>query len=146
MAAKFKYKAQISEDGKLEKIFGSRGFYQDLKLFAGKSVWIEISRFTKTRSEQQNKFYFGNYVESQIECFKEFWGENYTKEQVHDWNKANIFCEEKLVGDEVIKVPRSSTESSTIEWEEALERGRQFFLSTFDWQLPYPLQQEEFKF
>lgn len=146
MAAKFRYKADVDENGKIVKVYNKRGMEEDLKIFKGKSIWIDISKFTKTRSQRQNDFYWHWYVESQIDCFKEFWGANFTKEQVHDWNKANIFCEEHLVGDEVIKVPVSSTEKSTIEWELCLEKGREFFLDKFDWQLPYPKQQPELDF
>ena len=57
-----------------------------------------------------------------------------------------MFCEEKLVGDEVIKMPRSSTGLSTIGWEGCLDVGRQFFLSRFNWQLPFPEQQSMMNF
>lgn len=100
----------------------------------------------KIRSNEQNSFYFGCFIYSQIDCFKERWGELFSVSQVHDWNKANVWCKEIIVGDEVQKIPDTSTNKTTAEWEERLEMCRQFFLLKFDWALPIPQTQEEIKF
>lgn len=100
----------------------------------------------KQRTTLQNSFYFGAFIYSQIDCFKERWGEILDVKQVHDWNKSNIWCEEKIVGDEVVKIPASSSEKSTVEWEERLEKCRQFFIFNFDWELPLPEQQQTIKY
>lgn len=100
----------------------------------------------KIRSNEQNGFYFGVFVYSQIDCFKERWGEIFTVSQVHDWNKSNVWCKEIIVDDEVQKIPDTSTNKTTKEWEERLEMCRQFFMLKFGWSLPVPLTQEEIKF
>lgn len=137
------YKLDIDSNGRIDKFHNKRGFEIDLKLFAGLSVELSIKKWKKTRTDRQRKFYFGNYVESQIECFMEYWGGHFTKDQVHDWNKSNIFCEEKLIGDEVIKIPRNSSDLSTMEFEASLELGRIWFKQHFNWTLPVPEQQSE---
>lgn len=100
----------------------------------------------KQRTTLQNSFYWGAFIFSQMDCFLERWGEIMDKEQVHDWNKNNIWCKEKVVGDEVVKIPASSTENDTIEWENRLEKCRQYFILNFDWQLPVPETQETIKY
>lgn len=143
MATKeLKYKFIISEQGDI-KIIDRPQFVKDMqRMFAG-SVAIGVFRAPKKiRSNAQNGFYFGCFIYEQIECFKERWGEILDREQVHDWNKANVWCEEKVIGDEIIKIPGSSTSKTTAEWEERLEKCRQYFLLNFDWTLPLPNEQK----
>jgi hypothetical protein len=106
---------------------------------------VTIAKYKKKRSNNQNRFYFGNFIASQIECFQERWGETYRQEQVHDWNKANFWADSHINEDtgEVIMKPASSTDNNTIEWEEKLEKIRQWFRQNMDWELPFPLQQTE---
>lgn len=100
----------------------------------------------KQRTNKQNNFYWGAFIFSQIDCFLERWGEMMDVKQVHDWNKSNVWCKEVVVGDEVIKIPASSTDNDTIDWENRLEKCRQYFLLNFDWGLPVPLQQTEINY
>lgn len=126
-------------DGRLQKnVSGS--IAKDLKRYEGKRVKITIEKARVKRSNQQNRFYHGYFLQSQIDCFKERWGEIYTKEQIHDWNKANIWCEEKVDEEtgEIFKIPGSSTSQSKMSFEDKLEMCRQFFINKFDWNLPYP--------
>lgn len=39
--------------------------------------------------------------------------------------------------------PCSSTDYSTVEWEERMEGIRQWFRQTWEWELPFPEQQSE---
>lgn len=99
----------------------------------------------KIRTNLQNSFYFGVFIFEQIDCFKERWGEILSPSQVHDWNKSNVWCKEVVVGDEIIRIPDSSANKTTVEWEERLEQCRQFFMINFDWPLPFPNSQTEIK-
>lgn len=146
MARELTYTATVT-DGKL-KIFGRKGFDEDIKDFEGEKVSIKIKKYVKSRSNQQNKFYFGNFMQSQIDCFKEFWGETYDKEQMHHWNKSMFWADEVVNEDtgEVFKKPSSSTSQSTIQWEEKLEKCRQWFRIKFSWELPFPEKQSEIEF
>lgn len=115
------------------------------KLFPDNDVEIVgiFRKPVKQRTTKQNGFYFGVFVYSQIDCFLERWGEIMDVKQVHDWNKSNVWCKEKIVGDEVVKIPASSTENDTIDWENRLEKCRQYFILNFDWALPIPNTQTE---
>ncbi len=114
-----------------------------LNEFRGKNVTLTVERKYNKRSNQQNKFYFGCIIEEEIQCFKEFWGEIYTKDQIHEWNKTMFWAEEKIVNDEVVKKPCSSTPFTTVQWEEKIELIRQWFYLKFEWVMPLPNQQTE---
>ena len=103
-------------------------------------VTVEIKSRRKPRSLAQNDFYWGYFLQYQIDCFAEYWGEKYDKKQVHDWNKQNFFGETKVIEKtgEIIRVPGSSSNQSTIEFEEKLEKIRQWFMLNFEWQIPLP--------
>lgn len=113
---------------------------ENLPGFNDKRVKIVIERAKVKRSDNQNRFYWGYIIPSQIDCFKEMWGEIYDAEQLHDWNKANVWYEEKVNDDtgETFKIPSSSTKVSKYEFEQRLEKLRQFFELSFSWKLPYP--------
>lgn len=113
--------------------------------FNGKRVSITIEKLKKTRSNPQNKYYWGVVVLCQQECFLERWGEIWDKDEVHDWNKNNIWHTEIIDNDtgEVIKKPGSSKAKTTVEFEERLEKLRQKFEIDFEWRIPLPNEQIE---
>lgn len=147
MANELIYTANVNEAGEL-KIINRKGFDQDMQAFAGQRLILRIKKYRRSRSNKQNRFYFGNFMQSQIDCFKERWGYSYNKDQVHDWNKNNFWAEDHVDEDtgEVIKLPTSSTDYSTVEWEEKLDVIRTWFQEKFDWPLPFPEQQADLEF
>lgn len=111
-----------------------------------KGRWlVTIERYFPQRTSSQNRFYFGNFIPAQIECFEENWGETYSKEQMHDFNKLYFFGTEKAIEEtgEIIKIPESSTKQTTVSWEVKLEKARQWFRQSFNWELPMPNEQLE---
>lgn len=132
----------LVKDGRLQKNVSER-IANDLRQYEDKYVIIEIERRRSKRSDLQNAYYFGCVVEEQMACFKERWGEIYSKNQVHDWNKANIFCTEHIdsATGEIFKIPGSSASKNKMEFEERMEQIRQFFWNRFEWQIPLPNQQ-----
>ena len=105
----------------------------------GKRFRITLALFRNTRSLRQNRYYFGVVVAQQQACFLERWGEVWDKNEVHDWNKANIFCKE-LVNEatgEIIRKPQSSIRTIS-EFEERMEKLRQKFELDFEWRIPLP--------
>lgn len=59
MTREITYKFDIDKDGKVAKIHNKRLFDQDLKMFAGKSIKVKLSRWTKQRSLPQLRYYMG---------------------------------------------------------------------------------------
>ncbi len=126
------------KNGKLQANI-TRSILKALEGLEGKRVVITINKVKKTRSNQQNRFYWGCVIEIQQQCFLERWGEIFSVEQTHDWNKNNIWHTEKVIEEtgEVVKIPGTSV-VTTVEFEERLEKLRQFFWLNFEWKVPLP--------
>jgi hypothetical protein len=105
-------------------------------------VTITIKTRRKARSLPQNSFYWGYFLQFEIDAFLEFWGEKYDKMQIHEWNKQNFLGDVKVIEKtgEIVRLPGSSKELNTIEFEEKLEDIRQWFRMNFEWEIPYPEQ------
>lgn len=132
----------VSEDGKLQKNVTLK-ILAFLLLYIGKRVKITIELVRNTRSHRQNRYYWGVVVIYQIDCFRERWGAEFDKDQVHDWNKANIWFTEFIDEEtgEIFKIPDSSANKTVGEFEERLEKLRRFFLEKFEWTIPLPNEQ-----
>lgn len=119
--------------------------YQEIKLAFGDGdkVSVEIKSRRKPRSLKQNDFYWGYFLQFEIDCFKEFWGDIYDKKQIHDWNKQNFLGDVRAIEStgEIVRLPGSSKELSTVEFEAKLDEIRQWFSLNFEWEIPYPQEQ-----
>jgi hypothetical protein len=145
MAQQITFTIEKKEDGTFANTNALNKHLQSLE--SGR--WsISIKRYRKQRSDKQNAFYWSNFIPSEVDCFKEFWGETYTLEQIHEWNKVNFFGEQQVIEatGEVVRIPESSSAQTTVEFEEKLERCRQWFRQNFSWELPFPLQQTEMNY
>ena len=115
----------------------------DLKLHNGKKVQIIIKRVSGTRSDRENRYYWGCVIMAQIDCFLERLGEVWDKDEVHDWNKSNVWHSltfNKATG-EMIKKPGSSKTKTKMEFEERLTKLRQDFERDWDWIIALPNEQ-----
>jgi hypothetical protein len=103
-------------------------------------VTITIASRRKPRSLEQNDFYWGYFLQFQIDCFAEFWGEVYDKKQIHDWNKQNFLGDVRVIEStgEIVRLPGSSASLGTVEMEVKLDDIRQWFRMNFNWEIPYP--------
>lgn len=138
MANKLELYSTVLEGAKFEKNAKSKILAFLLKSI-GKHIKITIELVKNTRSHRQNRYYWGCVIQEQIDCFKERWGEIYDKDQVHDWNKSNIWNTEYIDEStgEIFKIPGTS-KVSTVEFELRLEKLRQFFELKFEWKIPLP--------
>lgn len=127
------------------RITDRKGFDQDMQSLEGTKLTIKIKKYHKQRSNNQNRFYHGNFIPAQIEVFYDMWGERYRPDQVHEWNKVHFFGEQRVIEatGEVVFTPASTTSQSTLEFEESLEKCRQWFRQNFEVELPFPSQQSE---
>jgi hypothetical protein len=71
MSQKFAYKADVNEEGKIEKIHNKRAFDVELQQFKGKSIRIEISKWTKKRTLPQLRYYRGSLLLQVIDALVE---------------------------------------------------------------------------
>lgn len=108
--------------------------------FEGKDVSITIKKKRKTRSNSQNQYYWGVVLELTIDAIKKEWGEIWDKDNAHEFLKSRFLYYEKYNENtgEIIKTPKSTTECSTVEYEEYLSQCRQFLKEWFNTDIPLP--------
>ncbi|MGV3698294.1 hypothetical protein [Flavobacterium sp.] len=135
------------QDGKLTK---NRELVVDaINTYEGKKVTVTIERFYKKRSNKQNNYYWGVIVEHWMRIIREYWGEIWEIDEVHEFLKGNLNYD-VLVDDstgelatnpqtnEVIRKPKSTTKNTTFTQEEYHEAARQLAWEMFQYTIPLP--------
>ena len=107
-------------------------------------IIITIQDYIKKRSLLSNGYYWKGVIEHQQIAIYELWGERWSKERVHDFNKLYFFGEEKLNENtgEVIRVPGTSVVGQE-KFSEAIEMLKQYFSLNFNYEIPEPGEQME---
>lgn len=105
---------------------------------------MEIKEKKKKRSNSQNSYYFGVIVTMVCLRFRDL-GHDVDLQNTHDFLKANFNYKEivKPETGEVLKIPLKTSELSTIEFSEYIERVIRFGAEFLDIQIPYPNEQME---
>ena len=119
-----------------------------IKSFEGANIVITIEKRRKKRSNNQNSFYHAVIIPLMQDAFKDAWGEHYSAIEVHEALKAK-YCYKEQINEstgEILQMPSSTTNLSTIEWEEYIDKIRAFALEWFNTVLPYPNDQVELTF
>lgn len=111
-----------------------------IKSFEGKEVLITLEKATKQRSNSQNAYYWGVLIVILQNCFKEHWGEIWSKEETHDFCKMQFNFIERINEStgEIVRVPKSTTENTTTAQEELHSEIRNFIFEWFNVQVPLP--------
>ena len=106
------------------------------KSFEGKDVIVTIEKRKSKRSEQQNKYYLGCVIMDEIDCIRKEWGEIWSKDDMHSFNKIYFFGDEKVIEatGELIKIPKSSITTKS-DFSEAIEKIKQFFQLQFNYRI-----------
>ncbi len=107
--------------------------------FEGKRIKVTLSKFKRQRSRRQNAYYWGVIVVHVFDMFVEH-GNDVSKDDVHQFLKSEIgklYKEIEGPGGEVHTIIRSSTELSTVEWEDYTEKCRAWAAS-IGRQIPLP--------
>ena len=86
----------------------------------GKGVEVSIGREQKTRSGKQNRYYWSVCVH----IISEFTG--YNKLETHELMKSLFLKEYKRIGNQETPIIKSTTELTTIEFEEYIEQVKQW--------------------
>lgn len=117
----------------------------DLSEFNNKEVVVTIEEKKPFMSNDQRAFYWSGFLDSEVECFEEFYGMQFSKKQIHQWNHEHFFRVEvhNSTTDEIESFPiESTTRYTTREWEKKLDEIRAKFEEAFNWKLPYPERDE----
>ncbi|RBA36112.1 hypothetical protein [Elizabethkingia anophelis] len=112
--------------------------------FEGKDIQIIFKRKYKKRTNNENAFYWGVWIPILQRAVRDTWGEVRDPGEVHEIIKIACNYEEKpnITTGEFIRVPKSSTQLNTYEWEfEFKQKVRQFALDFFNIVLPEPDEQ-----
>ena len=114
-----------------------------IRAFEGKIVDLTIRRATKQRSENQNRYYWGVIVPIWQDLLLKEWGELRNKEYTHEFLKANCGYEERVneATGEILRVPKSTTENTTVEQEEYHTACRLLAHDMFGVEIPLPNEQ-----
>lgn len=108
--------------------------------FNGKDVIISIYLAEKTRSNEQNAYYWGVIITMWQDILKDNWGEYYSKEYTHEFLKYNLNYKENinLNTDVILRVVKSTTQNTTTDQEEYCEKCRRLALDMFNVVIPLP--------
>jgi len=107
----------------------------------GKELVITIERKFSKRTTQSNRYYW-LLITMISERFREL-GNDCTKDDIHCFMRSKFCFKEILQGDEVLQLPKSTTELTKSEMSEYIEKIKIFAASSLDLILPEPNQQLE---
>ena len=130
------------DDGRLH-IYNRNAFVSLLKNFDGKEIKITIERKKKTRSNQQNRYYWGCIIPAIQQGLFETQGEWISIYEVHEFLKQN-FNYKEIVNDktgEVLRLGITTTDKSALEFEEYMDKCRQFADEYLNIIIPLPNEQ-----
>lgn len=111
-----------------------------IKHFEGKKVEITIKEKRKYRSSPQNAYYFGVIIPLAVNAIYNEWGEVWSKDKTHEFFKNRFLFEEKVNEEtsEIIQIPKSTTENTTLEQEEYHTKCVEFLKEWFNVTVPLP--------
>ena len=110
-----------------------RNYLYSLK---GQQVEVVVRLPRKDRSIPENKYYFGVVVH----LISEHTG--YTPEEVHEFLKLKFLSKIIVLAGKDERIPRSSTELSTKEWEKWMTEIREWTAMDLGFYIPEPNQSE----
>lgn len=120
-------------------------FNEALKNLTDGRVILTVSKLYNKRSTVQNAYYWGVIVNEFREGFREMTGEDITAEEAHEVLKEK--CNGKEIVNqktgEVMKVGKTTTTMTTVEFMEYFSRCREFILEWFGRIVPEPNEQTE---
>jgi hypothetical protein len=142
---KIELQGYINDTGKLS-LYQSDVLHRWIRNHKDTTVVLSINERRKRRSNLQNAYYFGVLVAMVQEAMNSF-GNDYTSEEVHEFLKKEFNYEEKEIGEGYyIKVPRSTTRLTTVEFSDYKEKIQQFASSVLGIYIPDPGEAVEIKF
>lgn len=99
-------------------------------------VYVEVKQRKRYRSNPQNAYYFGVVVETVCERLREL-GHDIDKDTTHEFLKGRfLFTEMTDPSGETIRIPQKTRDLSTTEFEEYIEKVKQFCAETLDVYVP----------
>lgn len=118
-------------------------FLEKIAKYGGRHAVITVDVKSRKRSVQQNCYYYGVVIALVQEALLNEWGESLTKEETHELLKQHCNWKELVNNDtgESLKIPQSTADLTTTEFEEFLERCRRFAFEYLNVSIPLPNEQ-----
>lgn len=128
---KVKHRIKVNK-GKFQ-FYNAELFKRDLAQYEGQDINLTIKPFKKSRSDNQNRYYWGVV----IKLISEELG--YFAEEMHEILKQKFLDQKEFkFGKDQFIVTKSTSELSTKEFEDYLENIRQFAHMTLNIFIPLP--------
>lgn len=131
-------------DGKLNKV-ASKEIADTLQHFEGKRVEVIIKRLRSTRSNQQNRYYWGVVVSVMRQAFKDI-GYLLNTEETHTILKERFMPYTDICtadGEVISKKYKSTRELTKTEFSEYTDKIAQFAAESLGVSIPQPNEQTE---
>ena len=105
-----------------------------IESFENKDIMITFEKPKRKRSNPQNNYLWGILYPITQNAIKNEWGEIWSIEKVHDFYKIQFNVIEKVNEEtgRIIKLPKSTTENTTIQQEEYHLQIREFLKEWFN--------------
>jgi hypothetical protein len=128
------------QDGKLH-IEKSDQFARALTQLPDGLYTFQVRKVYDTRTNQQNKYYWGVVVPAFVVGYREITGESISLESAHETLKGQFNSEDFVNPDtgEVVKVVKSTTKQKTVEFMEYVEHCRRFIAEWMHTETPDPM-------
>ncbi|HYH64314.1 MAG TPA: recombination protein NinB [Urbifossiella sp.] len=126
-------------DGRLPER-DARRIGEAIRKLGGKRVAITVAEVKKTRSGQQNRYYWGMVVKLVTDAFRDG-GNMVNAEDVHDFLKTHVgkLTQVLVTADgEVFRAPGSTTKLTTAEFSDYVEAVRAWAKEVLDLDIPTP--------
>tara|TARA_Y100000310_G_scaffold341856_1_gene442479 strand:+ start:2030 stop:2491 length:462 start_codon:yes stop_codon:yes gene_type:complete len=117
------------ENGEL-KLYNVNLFKEIVRQSNDAKIELVLKVVVDKRTTEQNSYYWGALIAPIKQGLKDLWGEEVSLQETHDLLR-NRFCSSERWNDktaEYIKIPKSTTELSTVEFSEYCEKCRLFAL------------------
>ena len=137
---KLSYLGTVS-DGRL-KLSERKQFDKDLIQFEGKRIELTLAKAKKSRSNNQNRYYWGLVLPCAVAGFRDAGNDTVTIEDAHDFFKGRFLTEGKQIiiprTGEVFTVSKSTTVISTTEMMTYTEQIARFCAEMLNVIIPEP--------
>ena len=123
--------------------FNRKEFAKRISIFNGKDIILSVTRKKKTRSNNQNRYYWGCVIPIIKDAIDNSIGESSTNEDIHHILKCK-FNSKKIVNEstgEVLEVPMDTKDLITTDFEVYMNECRRFASEFFDIYIPEPNEQ-----
>ena len=117
-------------------LYDTDNFNKYLFGLEGKEVEVVVRLPRKDRSNQENRYYFGVVVN----LISEHTG--YTPDETHEFLKLKFLSKIIVMAGKDERIPRSSTELSTLEWERWMTEIREWAAQELGLDIPEPKRVE----